>query len=163
AVRGATPSCIRPAMHPRWRRCSSLKYCPIFSVVAPCQRGASPSSVRRWELHHGPLMRLAFVHDWLTGMRGGERVLEALSERVPDAEIFTLLHVRGSVSPRIERHRIHTSPLQSLPGIRRYYRECLPLFPALVETFDLERFDIVLSSSHCVAKSAITRPETLHI
>jgi glycosyltransferase involved in cell wall biosynthesis len=96
-------------------------------------------------------------------MRGGERVLEALCERFPDAEIFTLLHVRGSVSPRIERHRIHTSLLQYLPGSARYYRECLLLFPTLIEQFNLEGFDIVISSSHCVAKSVMTRPATLHI
>lgn len=108
-------------------------------------------------------MKVALVHDWLTGMRGGEKVLEALCERYPDAEIFTLLHVRGSVSPTIERAPIHTSLLQYLPAVRRYYRECLPLFPVLVEQFDLERFDLVISSSHCVAKSIIPRPGAVHI
>ena len=107
--------------------------------------------------------RIAFVHDWLTGMRGGEKVLEALCERYPDAEVFTLLHVRGSVSAIIERAPIHHSLLQYLPGVRRYYRECLPLFPVLVEQFDLERFDLVISSSHCVAKSVIVRPEAVHV
>jgi glycosyltransferase involved in cell wall biosynthesis len=67
------------------------------------------------------------------------------------------------VSPTIERHRVHTSALQRLPGIRHYYRECLPLFPALIEQVDLTSFDLVISSSHCVAKSVITRPATLHI
>ena len=110
-----------------------------------------------------PRRRIALVHDWLTGMRGGERVLEALCERYPDAELFTLLHVRGSVSPTIERHRIHTSALQHLPGVRRYYRECLPIFPTLVEQFDLEPFDLVISTSHCVVKSVITRPGAVHI
>jgi glycosyltransferase involved in cell wall biosynthesis len=108
-------------------------------------------------------MKMAFVHDWLTGMRGGERMLEVLCERYPDAELFTLLHVRGSVVPSIERRSIHTSALQHLPGVRHYYRECLPLFPALIEQFDLERFDIVVSSSHCVAKSVLTRPDAMHI
>jgi glycosyltransferase involved in cell wall biosynthesis len=106
---------------------------------------------------------VALVHDWLTGMRGGERVLEALCERYPDAELFTLLHVRGTVAPVIERRRIHTSALQLLPGIRHYYRECLLLFPALIEQFDLERFDLVISSSHCVAKSVLTRPGAVHV
>jgi glycosyltransferase involved in cell wall biosynthesis len=110
-----------------------------------------------------PRRRIAVVHDWLTGMRGGERVLEVLCERYPDAELFTLLHVRGSVSPTIERHRIHTSALQYLPGVRHYYRECLPIFPALVEQFDLERFDLVISTSHCVVKSVMTRPDAVHI
>ena len=108
-------------------------------------------------------MKVAIVHDWLTGMRGGEKVLEVLCERYPRAELFTLLHVRGSVSAAIERLPIHTSALQRLPGVRHYYRECLPLFPALIEQFDLEPFDLVLSSSHCVAKGAIVRPGTLHL
>ncbi len=107
--------------------------------------------------------RVAIVHDWLTGMRGGEKVLEALCERYPHAELFTLLHVRGSVSPIIERAPIHRSLLQHLPGVARYYRRCLPLFPALVEHFDLERFDLVISSSHCVVKSVIVGPKTMHI
>ena len=107
--------------------------------------------------------RVALVHDWLTGMRGGEKVLEVLCERYPQAELCTLLHVRGSVSSTIERLRIHTSPLQWLPGIRHYYRQCLPVFPALVEQFDLDRFDLVISSSHCVAKAVITRPDAVHI
>jgi glycosyltransferase involved in cell wall biosynthesis len=108
-------------------------------------------------------VKVALVHDWLTGMRGGEKVLEALCERYPDAEVFTLIHVRGSVSPRIERLTIHTSALQHLPGIRHYYRECLPLFPMLIERFNLDRFDLVISTSHCVAKSAVTSRRSFHI
>jgi glycosyltransferase involved in cell wall biosynthesis len=108
-------------------------------------------------------VKVALVHDWLTGMRGGEKVLEVLCERYPDAELFTLLHVRGSVSPAIERLPIHTSALQRLPGIRHYYRECLPLFPRLIEQFDLSGFDFVFSTSHCVAKSAVARPGAVHI
>ena len=108
-------------------------------------------------------MKVALVHDWLTGMRGGEKVLEVLCERYPDAELFTLLHVRGSVSPAIERLKIHTSALQRLPGIKHYYRECLPLFPKLIERFDLTRFDLVISASHCVAKSAVAAPNAVHI
>jgi glycosyltransferase involved in cell wall biosynthesis len=106
---------------------------------------------------------VAIVHDWLTGMRGGERVLEVLCERFPQADVFTLLHVRGSVSGAIERARIHTSWLQHAPGVSRYYRQCLPLFPILIEQFDLDRFDLVISSSHCVAKAAVVRPGAVHI
>ena len=106
---------------------------------------------------------VAIVHDWLTGMRGGEKVLEVLCERYPHADLFTLVHVRGAVSPIIERAPIHTSLLQHLPGIRHYYRQCLPFFPVLVERFDVGRFDLVISSSHCVAKSVIVGPQALHI
>jgi glycosyltransferase involved in cell wall biosynthesis len=98
-------------------------------------------------------VRVALVHDWLTGMRGGEKVLEGLCERYPDADIFTLFHQAGSVSPAIERHRISTSWLQSLPFAARHYRRYLPLFPAAIERFDLRGYDVVISSSHCVAKS----------
>ena len=114
-------------------------------------------------MFHERPVKVALVHDWLTGMRGGEKALEVLCERYPDAELFTLLHVRGSVSPAIERLTIHTSALQRLPGIRHYYRECLPLFPKLIEQFDLARFDLVLSTSHCVAKSARAAPNAVHI
>jgi glycosyltransferase involved in cell wall biosynthesis len=99
-------------------------------------------------------MRVAIVHDWLTGMRGGERVLEALLPLFDRPEIFTLVHVPGSVSPAIESHRIHTSFINALPAARSVYRSYLPLFPAAIERFDLSGFDLVVSSSHCVAHGA---------
>jgi glycosyltransferase involved in cell wall biosynthesis len=107
--------------------------------------------------------RLAFVHDWLTGMRGGERALEVLCERFPDAELFTILHVRGSVSPAIERHRIHTSFIQRLPLVGQLYRHYLPLFPLAVEQFDLDRFDLIVSTSHCCVKSVVRPAHARHI
>jgi glycosyltransferase involved in cell wall biosynthesis len=107
--------------------------------------------------------KIALVHDWLTGMRGGEKALEVLCERYPDAELFTLVHVKGSVSPIIERRPIHTSFIQNLPGVARYYRQYLPLFPTAVERFNLDRFDVVVSVSHCCVKSVITPPRTRHL
>ncbi len=107
--------------------------------------------------------RVALVHDWLTGRRGGETVLEVLCEIYPQADIFTLLHVRGSVSETIERHRIRTSFIQRLPNAPRYYRHYLPLFPVAIETFVLDAYDLVISSSHCVAKSAIAPPRARHL
>ena len=108
-------------------------------------------------------MRVALVHDWLTGMRGGEHVLEVLCDLYPDADVFTLFHHPGSVSPRIERHRIHTSWLQRLPFAARHYRRCLPLFPSAIERVDLDGYDFVISSSHCVAKSVIPRAGARHL
>ncbi|HUR34395.1 MAG TPA: glycosyltransferase [Vicinamibacterales bacterium] len=108
-------------------------------------------------------MKLALVHDWLTGMRGGEKALEVICERFPDAELFTLLHVRGSVAPVIERRTIHTSFIQALPGSRRHYRQYLPLFPTAIEQFSFDRFDRVLSLSHCVAKSVVTPGGVPHL
>jgi glycosyltransferase involved in cell wall biosynthesis len=99
-------------------------------------------------------LRVALVHDWLTGMRGGEKCLEVFCEIFPEADIHTLLHVPGQLSPTIESHRIVTSAIQRLPAARRTYRWALPLFPAAIEAFDLSGYDLVLSSSHCVAKSA---------
>jgi glycosyltransferase involved in cell wall biosynthesis len=107
--------------------------------------------------------RVALVHDWLTGMRGGERCLEALCEIFPGADLFTLLHVRGSVSEMIERRRIHTSPIQRFPMVKSRYRHYLPLFPWAIERFDLDGFDLILSGSHCVAKGVRTPPGALHI
>jgi glycosyltransferase involved in cell wall biosynthesis len=97
-------------------------------------------------------MRVAIIHDWLTGMRGGELVLEGILDVVPDAEIFTLFHFRGSVSERIESHTIHTSSLQWIAGKVRDYRRLLPLFPRAVRGWDLSGYDAIISSSHAVAK-----------
>jgi len=108
-------------------------------------------------------MRVALVHDWLTGMRGGEKILEVLCELFPDADIFTLFHRRGTVSPTIERHRIHTSVVQRLPLAARHYRSYLPLFPFAIEQFDLDAYDLVISSSHCAAKSVVTPGRTHHL
>ena len=108
-------------------------------------------------------MRTAVVHDWLTGMRGGELVLEAMLPLLPEPTIFTLFHVPGSVSPAIERHPIRTSFLDRLPFARRRYRDFLPLFPRAVESFDLSGFDLVVSSSHCVAKGAMAPPGVPHL
>ena len=99
-------------------------------------------------------MKTAVVHDWLNGMRGGEKVLEEILPLVPDPTIFTLFHVPGSVSPEIERYPIRASYLNRFPLARRQYRNYLPLFPRAVESFDLTGFDLVVSSSHCVAKGA---------
>jgi glycosyltransferase involved in cell wall biosynthesis len=108
-------------------------------------------------------LRVALVHDWLTGMRGGEKVLEAIAERFPGAPIFTLFHFPGSVSPALEAHPIVTSSLQRWPGVRRHYRRYLPLFPAAIEDFDLSGYDLVVSTSHCVAKGAIPAPGARHL
>jgi len=107
--------------------------------------------------------RVALVHDWLNGMRGGEKVLEALCEQYPDADIFTLFHVPGSVSPAIERHCIITSGLQKLPFSRTRYRALLPLYPTAIEQFDLDAYDLVISSSHCAAKAAVAPGRARHI
>ncbi|HVT45723.1 MAG TPA: glycosyltransferase [Thermoanaerobaculia bacterium] len=96
--------------------------------------------------------RVAVVHDWLTGMRGGEKVLEAILELVPSAEIFTLFHFPGTTSKVIEERTIHHSSLQRIASSVTDYRTLLPLFPFAIEEWNLDRFDLIVSSSHCVAK-----------
>jgi glycosyltransferase involved in cell wall biosynthesis len=108
-------------------------------------------------------MRIALVHDWLTGMRGGEKVLEVLCDMYPLADVFTLLHVPGSVSPRIERHRIRTSFVQRMPRASRFYRHMLPLFPFAIEQFNLDQYDMVISSSHCAAKAVVVPGRARHL
>src|SRR5258706_3696148 len=106
--------------------------------------------------------RVAVIHDWLTGMRGGEHVLEAILDLVPDAELFTLFHFPGSVSPAIESRTIHTSALQNIATRVSNYRTLLPLFPRAVKQWDLSEFDLIISSSHAVAKS-VASPAKPHI
>jgi glycosyltransferase involved in cell wall biosynthesis len=108
-------------------------------------------------------VKVALVHDWLTGMRGGEHCLTGLCELYPDADIYTLLHVRGSVSATIEQHRICSSFIQRLPLARTHYRYYLPLFPSAIESFDLSGYDLIVSSSHCVAKGVRVPTGTCHI
>ena len=108
-------------------------------------------------------MRVAIIHDWLTGMRGGERCLEIFCELFPKADLYTLLHIPNSVSPVIERMRIKTSFIQNLPFSKAGYRKYLPLFPMAIENFNLKGYDLILSCSHCVAKGVIPHPEAPHI
>jgi glycosyltransferase involved in cell wall biosynthesis len=108
-------------------------------------------------------MRVALVHDWLTGMRGGEKVLDAICELYPEAPLYTFVRVPGSVSPRIEHRRIVTSFVQSLPRAARLYRHYLPLYPLAAELFDLDGYDVIISSSHCAAKSVIRPSGAVHV
>jgi len=109
-------------------------------------------------------VKLAIVHDWLTGMRGGEKCLAALCRRFPDARLYTLLHDRGSTAPEIERMSIATSFLDRLPGAQRRYRYLLPLMPTAIERFALsDDLDLVVSLSHAVAKGIRVPPGVPHV
>ena len=109
------------------------------------------------------MRRVALVHDWLTGLRGGERVLQAICEMYPGADLFTLVHVPGTCGPVIESRRITTSFLQRLPGARNGYRRYLPLFPLAIESLDLRGYDLVISTSHAVAKGCRPAPGARHV
>jgi glycosyltransferase involved in cell wall biosynthesis len=108
-------------------------------------------------------LRVALVHDWITGMRGGERVLDELAGLYPDADLYTLFHVRGTTTSRIDRLRIQSSALSRLPGAHRYYRALLPLFPRAIERFRPTGYDLVISISHAVAKGIRVEPSTAHL
>jgi glycosyltransferase involved in cell wall biosynthesis len=123
-----------------------------------------PFDLPSWTQEPG---RVAIVHDWLTGMRGGEAILDVVCELFPQADLFTLLQTDHKMSRTILNGRpIHTSYLQRLMGLRRFrqgYRQLLPLFPHAVESLDLSGFDLVLSNTHCVAKGVRKKPGALHV
>ncbi|BCZ94071.1 hypothetical protein TthAK1_06880 [Thermus thermophilus] len=109
-------------------------------------------------------MRVAFVHDWLTAYAGAEKVLEAALELYPTAPIYTLVYQQESFKgSRIAEHPVHTSFIERLPKGREKYRAYLPLMPLAIEQFDLSGYDVVISSSHAVAKGVLTRADQLHI
>ena len=114
-------------------------------------------------------LRIAVVHDWLVGRRGGEKVLEeilhALEQKFLEGEIeiFTLVYKRGSQREIIEKYKINISFIQKLPFGLKKYRNYLPFFPAAIESFDLKGFDLIISSSHAVAKGVIPPPGVFHL
>lgn len=108
-------------------------------------------------------MRVALVHDWLTGMRGGERCLEAFLCIYPDADIFTLVHIPGTTSELIDRRVVATSFLSKVPGIRKLYKMFLPLYPLAAASFNLSGYDLVISLSHAAAKNVRVPPGVPHV
>ncbi|MFN8389702.1 MAG: glycosyltransferase [Bdellovibrionota bacterium] len=112
-------------------------------------------------------MRVAIVHDWLLGMRGGERCLEVIASLFPTADIFTLFYDSGKMTPEINAHRVVSSRLDRLPGAKSIYRHLLPIYAFGVR--DLERkiadgrYELIISISHCVAKNVRPRKGTYHL
>jgi glycosyltransferase involved in cell wall biosynthesis len=107
--------------------------------------------------------KVAIIHDWLNGMRGGEKVLEEILRLYPDADIFTLFYEPKKVSPLISSRRVFTSRLDRNPLIKNHYQFFLPWFPRHIEAFDLNVYSLVISSSHCVAKGVIPAPDARHV
>ncbi|MDP2319439.1 MAG: glycosyltransferase [Acidobacteriota bacterium] len=108
-------------------------------------------------------MRVALIHDWITGMRGGEKALEVFCELFPAADLFTLVYLKGTVTPIIEKRLVKKSPIHWLPMAGTLYRQYLPLFPMAVEQFDLDGYDLVISTSHCAAKSVVVTGRARHL
>jgi glycosyltransferase involved in cell wall biosynthesis len=107
------------------------------------------------------MMRVALVHDWLVTHRGGEQVLLELARAFPSAPIYTLVYDRKNVHPELQNRDVRTSFIQKLPRVPKHFRRYLPLFPKAIEQLDLSGYDLVISTSHCVAKGA--RASGLHI
>jgi glycosyltransferase involved in cell wall biosynthesis len=108
-------------------------------------------------------MRVAIIHYWLVGMRGGEKVLEALCELYPHADIFTHVYVPEMISEKIRRHKITPTFINSLPRAAKMYKSYLPLMPLALEQLDLRGYDLVISSESGPAKGVIAAPDAIHI
>lgn len=108
-------------------------------------------------------LKVAIVHYWLVSMRGGEKVVEQLCELFPQADLYTLVARPENLSETIRRHKLTTSFLQRLPGGVKHYQKLLPLMPFAIEQFDLNGYDLVISSDTNVTKGVVTRPGVLHV
>lgn len=108
-------------------------------------------------------LRVAFVHFWLLGMRGGEKVLEALCRMFPQADIFTHVYNPDAISETIKKHKIHTTFINRLPKARKLYQTYLPLMPLALDQLDLSGYDLVISSESGPAKGIVTSPDAAHI
>jgi glycosyltransferase involved in cell wall biosynthesis len=118
----------------------------------------SPSSLKQWSN-----LRVAIVHYWFVGRAGGERVVEALAELFPQADLFSLVANRATLAPVLQNRKLHLSFLQNIPGATRFHRQFLLLQPIALEQFDLSEYDLVISSESGPAKGIITSPKTCHI
>jgi glycosyltransferase involved in cell wall biosynthesis len=108
-------------------------------------------------------MKVAIVHYWLVNMRGGEKVIESLCELYPKADIYTHVYDPKAISPVIRQHKISTSFIQKLPKASKKFQSYLPLMPIALEQFNLQKYDLVISSESGPAKGVITRPDALHL
>ncbi len=108
-------------------------------------------------------LKVAIVHYWLVGMRGGEKVVESLLELFPQAVIITHVYDPDSVSPAIRKQEVRETFIARLPGARKYYQKYLPLMPLALELVDMQEFDLVISSESGPAKGIIPRPDAVHL
>ena len=126
--------------------------------------GISDDAIGFWlRCRELPEMKVAIVHYWLTGMRGGERFLEALLDLYPEADIFTHVYVPEAVSAKIRAHTVHTTFINRLPRAARWYRFYLPLMPLALEGLDLTGYDLIISSESGPAKGVLAPASALHV
>jgi glycosyltransferase involved in cell wall biosynthesis len=107
--------------------------------------------------------KIALVHYWLVGMRGGEKIVECLCEIFPDIDIYTLVYNKDKVSSIINSKNVYTSSIQKKLFAKNHHHVYLPFMPVAIEQFDLSGYDIVISSESGIAKGVLTKPETCHI
>ena len=109
-------------------------------------------------------IKIAVVHDWLVTYGGAERTLRSILSVFPHADVYTMVdYLPEQDRGFLQGHQVFTSALQRFPWARRHYRAYLPIMPFLVEQFDLSKYDVVVSSSHAVAKGVLTGPDQLHL
>ncbi|GHT91566.1 glycosyl transferase [Spirochaetia bacterium] len=108
-------------------------------------------------------MKTAIVHYWLVNMRGGEKVLEALLELYPDADIYTHVYDPKAVSSLVNSHRVYTSYINKLPFARKFYQKYMPLMPNALKDFNLQKYDLVISSESGPAKGVVPNPDAYHL
>ncbi len=121
---------------------------------------------RRRDLRYLPEgigLKIALCHDWLNGMRGGEKCLEAIADLYPEAPIYTLFHEPGRIGPTLAKKVIRTSPLQRFPGVFKYYRYYLPFFPWAVRGLKMASYDGLISTSHCAIKGVSKSNKAWHV
>ncbi|MEM8728775.1 MAG: glycosyltransferase [Pseudomonadota bacterium] len=126
-------------------------------------RGLSTVQPMAPAIRRGAAPRVALIHYWLVGMRGGEKVLEALCRMFPDADIFTHVYAPDKVSPLIRRHKVCTTSISKLPLATRFYTKYVSQMPRALEELDLSGYDLVISSESGPAKGVIPQPEALHL
>ncbi|CAM3757360.1 glycosyltransferase family 4 protein [Mucilaginibacter galii] len=109
-------------------------------------------------------MRVAIIQEWLTTVGGSEKVVQEISKIYPDADLFTLVAIPETVKALgLDSHKLQTSFIQKFPFAKTKWRSYLPLFPLAIEQFDLSEYDLIISSSHSVAKGVLTNSNQLHI
>ena len=108
-------------------------------------------------------MKTAIVHYWLVNMRGGEKVLEALLEMFPEADIFTHVYDPDAMPDSIKSHRVFTSYIQKLPMAKKLYQKYMPLMPNALNGFNLQEYDLIISSESGPAKGVVPNPDAYHI
>lgn len=108
-------------------------------------------------------MKVAIVHYWLVNMRGGEKVLEALLDMFPQADIYTHVYDPSSVSEKIRSHNVYTTKINKLPFARKLYQKYMPLMPDALKELDLSSYDVIISSESGPAKGVVPNPDAFHI